>query len=128
MTGKIEDATGLIENNAGLINQDTWMINDSTWLIPKTKTEYTASGRRKRSRERDKDRKPWNFPLPAIKNLPHFRNKPHKEVRQCILEKKGVDFGSIMIPILIVSAIAAGWYGLYWLIKQLEKRRETKNN
>ena len=69
-----------------------------------------------------------------MKNLPQFRNKSHEEVRQYILEKKGVDIGSnfnlgsILMPILIVSAIAAGGYGLYWLIKQLEKRRDAKRN
>jgi len=67
-----------------------------------------------------------------MKNLPQFRNKSHQEVRQYILEKKGVDMGgnfnfaSIMMPILIVSAIAAGGYGLYWLIKQLGKKEMQK--
>ena len=132
MIGKIEDTTGLINQDVGMINDSTGLIENSTGLIPETKTEYTASGRRKRSRERGKDRKPRNFPLPTIKNLPQFKNKTHEEVRQYILEKKGVDigsnfdFGSIMIPILIVSAIAAGGYGLYWLIKQLEKKKRNK--
>ncbi|NND87594.1 MAG: hypothetical protein HKM23_09825 [Nitrosopumilus sp.] len=48
-----------------------------------------------------------------MKNLPQFRDKSHQEVREYILEKKGVDIGgnfnfaSIMMPILIVSAITA---------------------
>ena len=29
-----------------------------------------------------------------MKNLPQFRNKSHEEVRQYILEMKGVDIGS----------------------------------
>lgn len=84
--------------------------------------------------ERSKDNKPRNFPFYTMKNLPQFINKSHEEVRQYILEKKGVDIGSnfrfasIMMPILIVSAIAAGGYGLYWLIKQLQKRREAITN
>jgi len=95
---------------------------------------YTTSGRKKRNRERGKDSKPRNYPLHTMKNLPQFRNKSHEEVRQSILEKKVVDIGdnfnlgSIMMPILIVSAIAAGGYGLYWLIKQLEKRRDAKRS
>ena len=141
MAGKIEDTpglinqdTGMINDSTGLIESSTGLINDNTGLITKTDdTKYTVNGRRKRSRERGKDSKPRNFPLHTMKNLPQFRDKPHEEVRQYILEKKGVDigsnfnFGSIMIPILIVSAIVAGGYGLYWMIKQLQKRRETKS-
>jgi len=33
-----------------------------------------------------------------------------------------------MIPILIVSVIVAGGYGLYWLMRQLQKRREAITN
>jgi len=44
--------TGKIDDTPGMINQDTRMINDNTGLITETKTEYTTSGRRKRSRER----------------------------------------------------------------------------
>ena len=110
------------------------MINDDTGLITEdNKVEHTESGRRKRSRERGKDRKPRNFPLPTIKNLPQFRNKSHEEVRQYILAKRGVDIGSnfnlesIIMPILIVSAIVAGGYGLYWLMKQFQKRKEMQS-
>ena len=38
-------------------------------MITETNTEYTISGRRKRSRERGKDCKPRNYPLYTIKNL-----------------------------------------------------------
>jgi hypothetical protein len=61
--------------------------------------------------------------------LPQFRDKSHEEVRQYIIQKKGVDIGgnfnlgSIIMPILIVSAIVAGGYGLYWLMKQFQKRK-----
>ena len=140
MIGKIEDTPGLIENNAGLINQGTGMIDDSTELIEnstgmiaETKTKYTASGRRKRSRERGKDRKPRNFPLPTIKNLPQFRNKPHKEVRQYILEKKGVDigsnfnFGSLMLWVFVILAIIAGGMGIAKWLQQRQKKNEMKD-
>lgn len=91
MTGKIEDAPGLIENNTVMINQDTGLINDNTGMIIETdNTEYTANGRRKRSRERGKDSKPRNYPLHTMKNLPQFRNKSHEEVRQYILQTKGL--------------------------------------
>ena len=128
MTGKIEDTPGMIDDNTGLIENSTGLIDENTGLITETNdTEYNASGRRKRSKERGKDSKPRNFPLHTMKNLPQFRNKSHQEVREYILEKKGVDIGgnfnfaSIMMPILIISVIVAGGYGLYWLIKQLEK-------
>ena len=141
MTGKIENTTGLIDQDTGMINEDTGMIENSTGLIEEnagliTETndvEHTASGRRKRSRERGKDSKPRNFPLHTIKNLPQFRDKPHEEVRQYILETKGVDIGSnfnlgsIIMPILIVFAIVAGGYGLYLLIKQFQKRKEMQS-
>ena len=125
--------TGKIEGIPGLINQDAGMIDDDTGLITETNdAEYTPSGRRKRSKERGKDSKPRNYPLHTMKNLPQFRNKSHDKVREYILQTKGVDIGSnfsfasIMMPILIVSAIAAGGYGLYWLIKQFQKRRERQ--
>ena len=112
--------TGKIDNTPGLIN-DT------------NEVEHTESGRRKRSKERGKDSKPRNFPLHTMKNLPQFRDKSHEEVRQYILKKNGVDIGgnfnlgSIIMPILTVSAIVAGGYGLYWLIKQFQKQREMQS-
>ncbi len=137
--------TGMIENTPGMINQDTEMIKDNTGMIENStglieentgmitetnEVEHTASGRKKRSRERGKDKKSRNFPLQTMKNLPQFRNKPHQEVRQYILETKGVDIGgnfnlgSIIMPILIVSVIVTGGYGLYLLIKQFQKQKE----
>jgi len=116
----MENSTGLIEENTGLITETN-------------EVERTASRRKRRSKERGKDRKPRNFPLPTIKNLPQFRDKSHEEVRQYIIQKKGVDIGgnfnlgSIIMPILIVSTIVAGGYGLYWLIKQFQKRREMQS-
>jgi len=135
MTGLIEESTGMITENTGMMESSTGMIERHIGLIAEDNdTEYVASGRRKRSKKRGKDSKPRNFPLHTMKNLPQFRDKSYQEVRQYILEKKGVDIGSnsnfasIMMPILIVSAMVAGGYGLYWLIKQLEKRRDAKRN
>ena len=128
MTGKIEDTAGLIANPDGMINQDTGKINDSTGLIEsnagliddnsglitETKTGYTASGRKKRSRERGKDKTQRNFPLHTMKNLPQFRNKSHKEVRQYILETKRGDIGgnvnwnNTVMWILIGLVLVAG--------------------
>jgi hypothetical protein len=103
-------------------------------LITETNdAKYTVNRRRKRSKERGKDSKPRNFPLQTMKNLPQFRNKSHEEFRQHILKTKGVDIGSnfylgsIIMPILIVSAIVAGGYGLYWLIKQFQKQKEMQS-
>ncbi len=68
------------------------------------------------------DSKSRNFPLHTMKNLPQFRNKSHEEVRQYILEKKGVDIGSnnklnnkimwILIGLLVIACgigIAKWW-------------------
>jgi len=138
MTGKIEDTsgminqdTGMINDSAGLIKNSTGLIEENTGLITETSTEYTASGRRKRSRERGKDNKPRNFPLHTMKNLPQFRNKSHQEVRQYILEKKGVDigsnfnFGSLMLWVFVVLAIVVGGIGIWklWNQYQMKKKR-----
>ena len=141
MTGMIDDTAGLINQSTGMINDNTGMIESSTGMIGEDAglitetddTKYTVNRRKRRSRERGKDSQPRNFPLHTMKNLPQFRDKSHQEVREYILEKKGVDIGgnfnlgSVILPILIVSVIAAGGYGLYWLIKQFQKRKETQS-
>ena len=140
MTGMIEDNTGLINQDAGLITDDTGLIESSTGLIDDdtglmTETndaEYTASGRKKRSRERGKDSKPRNFPLHTMKNLPQCKNKSHEEIRQYILEKKGIDigsnsnFGSIMLWVLIGLAIVAGGIGI-WKIYKIHQSAQKNN-
>ena len=144
MTGKIENTPGLINQDTGMINDNTGMINDNTGMIENSTgmieentgiitdtsdTKYTESGRRKRSKERGKDSKPRNYPLHTMKNLPQFRNKSHEEVRQYILEKKGIDIGSNfnwnnpIIWILIgLVAIACGIGISKWL-----QQRQVKN-
>jgi hypothetical protein len=53
-----------------------------------------------------------------MKNLSQFRNKPHEEVRQYILETKGVDigsnfdFGSLMLCILVILVGVVGVIGI----------------
>ena len=130
MTGMMESTPGLINQDAGMINDSTGMIENSTGLIEENtglitetnEVERTASGRKKRSKERGKDSKPRNFPLHTMKNLPQFRDKSHQEVRQYILAKRGVDigsnfnFGNIMLWVLVgFLAIVGGiriwkWY------------------
>ncbi len=107
------------------------MIDDNTGLITETKdTEYSTNGRKKCSRERGKDNKPRNFLLHTMKNLPQFRNKSHEEVRQYILEKKGVDigsnfnFGSLMLWVFVMLAVIAGIMGI---AKWLQQRQQRKN-
>ena len=123
--------TGMIDGDTGMIDGDTGMIDGDTGMIPETNdTEYTANGRRKRSRERGKDSKPRNFPLHTIKNLPQFRNKSHEEVRQYILEKKGVDIGSnvnalhvaIIVIIVLVAITSPLW--IEKLVEWYNKRKE----
>ncbi|NND86679.1 MAG: hypothetical protein HKM23_05035 [Nitrosopumilus sp.] len=102
--------TGLMEENIGLITESN--------------VEYTTSGRRNRSKERGKDSKPRNFSLHTMKNLPQFRDKSHEEVRQYILEKKGVDIGTGMnwskttMWILVGLMVIVGGIGIWKLWKQ----------
>ena len=128
-TGLIESDTGLMGENTGLIESDTGMINENTGLIPETNgAEDTVNKRRKRSRERGKDSKPRNYPLHTMKNLTQFRNKPHEEVRQYILETKGVDIGSnfnwnnTIVWILIGLVAVAGGIGIvkWWQQRQIK--------
>ncbi len=108
-----------------MIDEDSGMITDND------STEDAGNGRKKRSRERGKDSKPRNFPLNTLKNLPQFRDKSHEELRQYILEKKGVDigsnfnFGKIALWILLGLAIVAGGIGL---ARWLQQRQERKND
>ena len=102
-------------------------------MIAETGTEYTPSGRRKRSKERGKDSKPRNYPLHTMKNLPQFRNKSHEEVRQYILEKKGVYIGRNfnwvdgMMPILILSVIIIGVVEIWkWWQEQRNNKYQTE--
>jgi len=123
-TGMIEDSTGLIEKNSGWINPDAGLLTETDDV------ENNPNGRRKRSRERGKDTKPRNYPLHTMKNLPQFRNKPHEEVRQYILEKKGVDIGSnfnwnnTMVWILIGLVAVAGGIGMvkWWQQRQIKNK------
>ena len=108
------------------------MIDDDSGLITENNIEEDmTTGRKKRSRERGKDLKPRDFPLHTLKNLPQFRDKPHEEVRQYILEKKGVDIGSnfnwnkTLTWIFIVLVIVIGGIGIWNLWQQ---RQENKNN
>ena len=95
-------------------------------------TKYTVNGRRKRSRERGKDNKSRNFPLHTIKNLPQFRNKSHEEVRQYILEKKGVDIGSnvnaVHVAVIVIIALIAITSPLWIekLVDWYDKRKEGR--
>ena len=131
MTGMIEENTGMINQDTGMIEEDTGMIEESAGLITDTdNSKFTKTGRRKRSRERGKDTKPRDFPLHTMKNLPQFRNKSHEEVRQYILEKKGVDIGGNFnrngfgIATLILIAMLVGGYCV-WKWNNNRKRQSN---
>ncbi|MGI9566924.1 MAG: hypothetical protein ACR2LL_07930 [Nitrosopumilus sp.] len=101
------------------------MINQET-----DNSEFTKTGRRKRSRERGKDSKPRNFPLHTLKNLPQFRDKSHEEVRRYVLQTKGVDIGSninsLHIALIVIVALVAITSPI-WVEKLVEwynKRKE----
>ena len=86
ITGKIIDVTGKIENDSGKMQ----FSEDFSGETPDTTEESEISRYRG---QRGPDKKPRNFPLHTLKNLPQFRNKSHEEVRQYILETKGIDVG-----------------------------------
>ena len=129
--GKMEDSTGMINHETGMINDNAGLINEDSGLITDNNSaEYARNGRRKRSRERGRDIKPRNYPLHTMKNLPQFRNKSHEEVRQYILEKKGVDIGSdanaLNVAIIVIVALVAITSPL-WIEKLVDwynKRRD----
>jgi len=52
----INDNTGMIENSTGLIEENTRMITETN------EVEHTASGRKKRSREKRKGQQTPKFP------------------------------------------------------------------
>lgn len=54
---------------------------------------------------RDKDSKPRNYTVHTMKNLPQFRNKSHEEVRQYIMDTKGVYIGK-NVRLLWIAVIA----------------------
>lgn len=127
MTGKIENDTGLINQETGLINDNTGLIEEETGLITEDagmitdndSVEDAGNGRKKRSRERGKDSKPRNFPLHTLKNLPQFRDKSHEEMRQYILETKGIDIGNntnvgkitlwVLVGLLVIAVVIGIW-------------------
>ena len=55
-TGMINDNTGIIENSTGLIEENTRMITETN------EVEHTASGRKKRSREKMKGQQTSKLP------------------------------------------------------------------
>lgn len=130
VTGKTIDTAGKIENDtgkitgktidgSGKINQDTGKIKlseDFSGEIYETVEETDISRYRG---QRGPDKKQRDFPLHTLKNLPQFRNKSHEEVRQYILETKGVDIGGnfnwngFALAILIIVAVVIGGYGLW---------------
>ena len=131
-TGLINQETGMINNNTVMIKNSTGFIEENTRMITEVnEVEHTVSGRKKRSRERGKDSKPRNSPLHTMKNLPQFRDKPHEEVRQYILETKGVDIGSnfnigsLMLWVFVLLAIVTG---VICIVKWLQQRQERKFN
>ena len=96
------------------------MMQENSELISETDGIQDILKRIQRcSKERCKDIKPRNFPLRTMKNLPQFRNKSHEEVRQYMLEKKGVDIGGnfnwngFAIVMLILIAVLVGGYGVW---------------
>ncbi len=128
----INSSTGMINDDTGMIENSAQLINDNIRMITETCTEYTASGRRKRSKERGEDSKPRNFPLQTSNNLPQFRDKPHQEVREYILEKNGVDIGSnvnavdvtIIVIVVLMAITSPLWIGK--LTDWHNKRKERK--
>ena len=93
--------------SAAISNPDAGLITETN------NVEDNPNDRRKRSRERGKDAKPRDYPLHTMKNHPQFRNKSHEEVRQYILEKKGVTLTG-------TTQWCGSWLGLWLLQEELE--------
>ena len=134
-TGKIENSSGMISQETGLIDNNTGMLEEDSGLITENNDkENTVTERKKRSRERGKDNKPRNFPLHTLKNLPQFRDKSHEEVRQYILEKKGVDIGSnfswnkTIMWIFVAISIAVAGITIWKICQRHQNKIETENN
>ena len=112
--------------SAAISNPDAGLITETN------NVEDNPNDRRKRSSERGKDAKPRDYPLHTMKNHPQFRNKSHEEVRQYILEKKGVDIGSncnwnnTMVWILVGLVVVAGGIGIakWWQQRQMKNEME----
>jgi len=137
-TGKITDATGKITgitiDVTGKINQDTGKIELSddfsgevAGKMPETQEEHP-----KYRGQRGQDKKPRNFPLHTLKNLPQFRNKSHEEVRQYILETRGVDIGSninwdkIMLCMLVGFTAIGGAIGIWKLYRKYQRLNDNE--
>lgn len=79
--GKIADAAGKIENDTGKIHFSEDFSGEASEIVEESETSRYRG-------QRGPDKKPRDFPLQTLKNLPQFRDKSHEEVRQYILEKK----------------------------------------
>lgn len=84
-----------------------------------------------------KDSKPQKFPLHTMKNLPQFKNKSHEEVKQYILEMKGVNIGSnvnilhiaTLVFIVLVLIISPLWIEklVNWYVGKRKERNEMRD-
>lgn len=67
-----------------------------------------------------------------MKNLPQFRDKPHEEVRQYILETRGMDIGGsanwnkTMMWVLVGFTIVVSGIGIWKLWQQRQERKTMK--
>lgn len=136
--GKIADATGKIENDTGKIievtgkiNQDTGKMHFSEDFSGETSETVDESETSRYRGQRGPDKKPRDFPLHTLKNLPQFRDKPHEEVRRYIKETKGVDIGGnvnwdrMILWLLIGLAIVAGGIGIWKLYEKYQMHQKA---
>ncbi|MCH9657478.1 hypothetical protein K0U27_02075 [archaeon] len=125
ITGKTIDVTGKINQDAGKIQFSDDFSGEVAGKIPEIQEESP-----KYRGQRGQDKKPRNFPLHTLKNLPQFRDKSHEEIRRYILETRGVDIGGnfnwngLAIAIFITIAVVLGGYGLW----KWHNRRKYQND
>jgi len=96
---------------------------ETTGKMPETQQEENATTRYRC--QRGPDKKTRNYQHHIMKNLRQFQNVQHGNFRSYMQENKGVDVGGkrfnwngLAVAILIVCAISAGGYGLWWLYNQ----------
>jgi len=121
------DVAGKIDYVAGKIESLDDLSGDVTGKMSEIRQEKAVTTRY--SGQREPDKKTRNYPHHTMKNLPQFRDKSHEEVRQYILEKKGVDigsnfnFGSLMLWVFVLLAIVTGGIVIAkWFIKDKKEK------
>lgn len=122
----------MINDNAGMVENSTGLIDDNAGMIIQTNdTEHTASGRRKRSRERGPDKKPRTYKANSMGNLTQFKERP-EEFATYLKDVKGIDVtgnSGIVKAFLVFGVVMIVIFGGLWVYNHYknEKEEDIKN-